>query len=125
MIRLFRVIALSFILVSCSTAYKPTNSSAFQNRRPDISKVIYEGGNGKSIDNCIIIKNAENETNGIASEYAYISKIHGQKHTNWELISQSLQTNNNRKYDVLDIQTLPQKEKISYYFDITDFYGKF
>jgi hypothetical protein len=125
MIRLFRVIALSFILISCSTAYKPANSSAFQNRRPDISKVIYEGGNGKSIDNCIIIKNAGNETNGVASEYAYVSKIHGQMHTNWELITQSLQTNNNREYDVLNIQTLPQKEKISYYFDITDFYGKF
>ena len=92
---------------------------------PDLTKVTYEGGDGKSIRNLIIIKNAENELNGVASEYDYISKIYGEKTIGWKLINQATSDFNKRKLDIITIQTIPQNEKISLYFDITEFYGKF
>jgi hypothetical protein len=125
MIKIFRILFVSFAFLSCGTSQKTVSPTEYWNKTPDISNVVYEGGNGKSMENCIIIKNAKNELNGVAAEYSYISKIHGLKFTNWKPIGQSSVTNNDRTYDIINILTLPQNEKIDYYFDITDFYGKF
>jgi hypothetical protein len=120
-------IALILILMSsCFSAQRcSTNMTEYWSKSPDLSKVIYEGGDGKSMANIVIIKNAENELNGVASEYAFISRIHGQKFTNWKPIGQSTDKINTRTIDKISIQTLPENEKITYYFDITDFYGKY
>jgi hypothetical protein len=113
-------------LTSCvSTQKSTTNTKDYWNKVPDLTNVTYEGGDGKSIENLILIKNAENELNGVASEYAYISKIYGEKTINWKLLNQATSNFNKRKLDIITIQTIPQNETISLYFDITEFYGKF
>ena len=97
----------------------------YYSQAPDLSKVTYEGGDGKTLETSVIIKNAGNERNGIAAEYDYITKKHGVKFTNWKPIGQSTSSNNGKKFDVINILTIAGNEKITYYFDITDFYGKF
>jgi hypothetical protein len=87
--------------------------------------VTYEGGDGKTIESPIVIKNAENERNGIASEYAFITKAHGEKFKNWKPIGQSTNTKDGRKIDSIKIQLIAKNETLTYHFDITDFYGKF
>ena len=96
----------------------------YYSQAPDLTKVTYEGGDGKTLETSVIIKNAGNERNGIAAEYDYIAKKHGAKFTNWKPVGQSTSSENGKKYDVIGIITIPGNEKITYYFDITDFYGK-
>ena len=122
---LFTLLALVFLLTSCATMQnKSTSMTNYYSQAPDLSKVTYEGGDGKTLETSVIIKNAGNERNGIAAEYDYITKKYGTKFTNWKPVGQSTSTNNGKKFDVIDIITIPGNEKITYYFDITDFYGK-
>lgn len=114
------------LLASCTSTKNISNSgSSIWNQKPDLTKVSYEGGDGKLPENPIIIKNAENEINGVASEYAYISKVYGEKLVDWKVVGQSTSTQKNRKIDIINIEIMSKKEIISIYFDITEFYGKF
>lgn len=122
--KLLPLILISVLFISCTSTRKSSYAD-YWSKAPDLTKIVYEGGDGKSEENSVIIKNAQNELNGIASEYAYISKKHGVKFTNWKPIGQSTNTKNGRQMDVIVIQTIPEKETVVYYFDITDFYGKF
>lgn len=95
------------------------------NKPPDLSKVVYLGGDGKSSENAIIIKDAQNERNGIAAEYDYIAKKYGVKFVDWKPAGQSTFDEKGKKYDSVTIQTIPKNETVTFYFDITEFYGKF
>ena len=120
------LLLISILLTSCIATQKYSNTSKVNwSKTPDLTKITYTGGDGKTIENCIVIKNAENEINGVASEYAFIAKKHGQKFLDWKPIQQSCNTKDKKTFDILVIQTLSGNEKITYYFDITDFYGKF
>jgi hypothetical protein len=90
-----------------------------------LSKVTYEGGDGKTVENAIVIKNAENERNGVAAEYAYIAKIHGEKFKDWRPAGQSLIIKDDKKIDLIKILFIQKNETVLFYFDITEFYGKF
>jgi hypothetical protein len=116
------------ITVSCVTTQNTSsksNETEYWSKAPDLTKVTYEGGDGKTVDNAIVIKNAENERNGIASEYAFIAKIYGEKFKDWKPVGQSTINKDNKKIDLINIQLIKKNETVSYYFDITEFYGKF
>jgi len=106
----------------------PDNSTSMTNyygSEVDLSKVIFEGGDGKTIETSVIIRNAGNERTGIAAEYDYIAKKLGKKSQDWIPVSQSITSENGKMYDVIDVIIIPANENITFYFDITDFYGKF
>jgi hypothetical protein len=116
------------ITISCVTTQNTNSKSStteYWNKIPDLTKVIYEGGDGKTVGNAIVIKNAENERNGVAAEYAYIAKTNGEKFKDWKPVGQSTINRDNKKIDVVTIQLIQKNETVSYYFDITEFYGKF
>ena len=116
----------SVALFACTVNRKSVPaSSGYLNTPADLSSVIYEGGDGTTIENAIVIKNAGNERNGVASEYAYISKKYGQRFRDWRPAEQSVTTDKGKKYDIIHIETIPYNLKLIFYFDITDFYGKF
>lgn len=56
-----------------------SSETEYLSKAPDLTNVTYEGGDGKAIKKAIIIKNAENERNGVAAEYTFIAKIYGEK----------------------------------------------
>lgn len=119
------LLGIIFLLSSCSSIQnRSTNLTGYYSQAADLTAVIYAGGDGKTTETSIVIKNAGNERNGIAAEYDYISKKHGKKFTDWKPVGQSTNTINGKNYDVINIVTLPMNEPIAYYFDITDFYGK-
>ncbi len=125
---LIAIILLITGAVSCGTMQntnKTFNAAEYWNTTADLSKVTYEGGDGKTAETCIIIKNAENERNGVAAEYALITKIHGERFKDWNSTGTSTFNKDGKKIDLIKIETVQTKEAISYYFDITDFYGKF
>ena len=119
------VILFLFTLTSCATQKATTNPKDYWAKASDLSNVTYEGGDGKTIENPIVVKNAKNERNGIASEYAFIAKAHGEKFKDWKPIGQATATKDGRKIDSIKIQLIDKNETLTYYFDITDFYGKF
>lgn len=117
-----------FILL---TSCKPTQNAAvgssmeeLWSKPPDLSKVVYTGGDGTSIENAIVISGAGNERNGIAAEYEYITKKKGVKFVDWKPAGQSTINKDSKKYDAVSIQNIKNNETITFYFDISDFYGK-
>ena len=114
-------IIFSFVLISCST----NKSSTYQNVPIDLTKIVYEGGDGSSFENAIIIKNATTSRDGIAAEYAYIGKVHGERFKDWKTIMQSLSSSNGKHYDIIKINILSDNTTKEYYFDITSFFGKY
>ena len=120
------LLILTNITISCVTTQNSKSSATeYWNKTPDLTKVTYEGGDGKTVENAIVIKNAENEIDGVAAEYAYIAKINGEKFKDWKPVGQSTINKDNKKIDLINIQLIQKNETVSYYFDITEFYGKF
>ena len=114
-------------LTSCMTTKNGgviSSPQEYWNKQPDLSKVVYSGGDGSSIENAIIINNAENERNGVAAEYDYIAKKQGVKFTDWKPAGQSTIIEKDKRYDIVTIEIISKKEKLTLYFDITSFYGK-
>ena len=124
MIRIAVIIMLLFTLTSCATKKPTTSAKDYWTKAPDLTNVTYEGGDGKTIEKPVVIKNAQNERNGLASEYAFIAKAHGEKFKDWKPIGQSTNTKDGKKIDSIKVQLTADNQTITYYFDITDFYGK-
>ena len=80
--------------------------------------VRISGGNGSSFENAIIISDCSN-TESVKQEYIEVRKRFG----NYQLIRQSLQDKSGIIYDVLELK-LEDGREITFYFDITDFFGK-
>jgi hypothetical protein len=98
--------------------FKKKNSTSYN----QVDNVTYSGGNGSTIENAIII-NAQSSFIGIAAEYAYISKKHGERRSSWELELQSLIEKDGKHFDALHIK-LKNGQNLTYYFDISMFFGK-
>jgi hypothetical protein len=93
----------------------------FSNQKNETS--LYSGGDGTSIETAIVI-NTANSFLGIPAEFKYIVKKHGQRDINWTVHLQSVLKKDGRSYDRLDIELIGGELK-SYYFDITQFYGRY
>ena len=82
------------------------------------AKVRYEGGDGTSFDAAIVVQDAQGEGEGVIAEYVWLKKNYG----DWNPRDQSLVSNNDRKYDVIEISKGAETKRV--YFDITSFIGK-
>ena len=85
----------------------------------ELNQIIYEGGDGSSVENAIIIKNATTTHDGIEAEYTWIEKKHGEYNT----IKQSTKALNDKWYDIITVRLLSDNKIVKIFFDITDFYG--
>lgn len=86
--------------------------------------VQYSSHSGESLQEAVIISKVANHSAGVQAEYDYVIKKHGQPRIGWMMQGQSLIENEGRAYDRLDIVLKDGSQK-SYYFDITEFFGKF
>jgi hypothetical protein len=85
--------------------------------------VSFKGGPGDCKGNAVVIL-APNCIDGIMAEYKYIENRCGVRNRDWRLIAQFKLSEDGRDYDMLTIETKGRFRK-SFYFDITDFFGKF
>ena len=85
-----------------------------------IGHLIFKGGNGLSIEQAVIIKNAKNESEGVRAERLWIRKIH----PGWRKGRQALLSKKGKQYDRIEYKT-PNGETKTIFFDISDFFGKF
>lgn len=81
----------------------------------------YVDNDGDRFETAIIIL-AHDNFKGIKLEYQYISDRFGKRGLNWQLESQSLLNNNGKMYDKMAI-LLDNGNKVTLYFDITNFFG--
>ncbi len=82
----------------------------------DVPFVYYDGGDGSSIEDAIVICGTESEPESVAAEYRYIERIFG---PGCMRDRQSLGQHEGHWYDVLEI-ILPGGSRTAVYFDITE-----
>lgn len=92
------------------------------------AEVSYGGGDGTSIESAVIIENAANHFEGVNAEYVWLEAQFGPQGEKWECPEQSLIEQDDRLYDVLEVEFSGSvggynKGDVAYlYFDITEFY---
>jgi len=100
-------------------------NSDYWKMSPDLKKIVYKGDDGSSIKKAIIIKKATSLKEGIAAEYAYLSKELGRRGIDWKPWGQYLHPFYSKRYDIIKVKII-NTNKIRYFcFDITKFFGKF
>lgn len=82
--------------------------------------IVYEGGDGSSLESAVVIRGAANAADGIEAEYAWIAR----QFPGYSFRGQALYQKDERVYDALRISKRWRMPK-TVYFDITEFYGKF
>jgi hypothetical protein len=80
--------------------------------------VKISGGDGFSFEEAIKISECDN-IEGVEQEYVEVRK----RFSKYQLIRQSLQDKDGKMYDVLQLK-LEDGREITFYFDISDFFGK-
>ena len=116
-LNLFSLIIICSLLFACSSQKKAVNPVS-SSETAAIQETSPAPRDGSSFDNAIIITEKTSAT-GIRAEYVWVRE----HYPNSKVISQSLQHNKKKSYDVLTIQASNGDQK-DIYFDITNFYGK-
>ncbi len=84
-----------------------------------IGKLVFEG-NGSSIENAVVVKNAKDEMEGVAAESKWVKKVHPK----WIKGNQALLRVKEKDYDRIEYKT-PDGKTETLFFDITEFFGKY
>ncbi|HEY1960569.1 MAG TPA: hypothetical protein VGH28_33390 [Polyangiaceae bacterium] len=87
------------------------------------TSICFEGGQGASKQDAIVIKGARGESDGVAAEYKYLEDLYGPRGQGYTVDGQSLLDDAGKSFDRLDIKVSGQPKAV--YFDITDYFGKF
>src|ERR1700730_1846090 len=82
--------------------------------------LMFQGGDGSSLENAIIILGATSESAGVDAEHRYLSR----HFPGSAVVQQALLHQAGKVFDRLEIRTATNASTVVY-FDITDFFGKF
>ncbi|MEM5564175.1 hypothetical protein WNY78_03625 [Psychroserpens sp. AS72] len=115
------LIALSLFFMTSCGSFKSSTSKTVAEKTKNSSSL---NNDGLSIDNAVVIK-AKNSFEGIPKEYEFIDRKHGKRGVGWKFKTQSLNRKDGKSFDVISIIDTKTNKQLKYYFDITDFYGKF
>ena len=119
----------------CSTIYCPLEKYCPECKEVDVSNVeireqwrreliTFSDNWGSSVEDAIVIRGAESQSEGIAVEHRYLQGKYGERREDWDLLVQQLIHDGGRSYDQMELSLLPDGFKETLYFDITDFFGK-
>jgi hypothetical protein len=86
------------------------------------NKNIIAGGRGLSFDDAIIINSSEPEE-GIAAEFEYILNIFTGTGLSFEVFTEDIVSNQNKRYDIITIRVF-NCYIYKFYFDITSFHDQ-
>lgn len=99
----------------CVISYKPEGSEKY---------IFFSPNSGESPAEAIEIINTEATDEGVAAEYAYLDLKFGSLGRKFEVMRQELLPRGKKHYDILTVAFADGKQE-DYYFDITEFFGKF
>jgi hypothetical protein len=81
--------------------------------------IMFQGGDGSSLENAIVILGAISESAGVVAEHTYLSH----HFPGSAIVRQALLHQAGKVFDRLEIRTSANASAIVY-FDITDFFGR-
>jgi hypothetical protein len=110
-----KIILSLFILLATLAGY---SSAIKNNSNIRIPMVLQPAEDGLSYETAIVIKETTEEA-GVTAEYTWM-KNH---YPGYQMQSQSLMTNKDKPFDVMDIK-LTDGSKLRLYFDISNYFGK-
>lgn len=87
------------------------------------SAITYEDRGGESPKTSIVIHGAANHIAGVAAEYAFLARKFGEQGRDWKLEMQAVGETEGRRWDMMCVKLTDGTRK-TFYFDITEFYGK-
>lgn len=88
-----------------------------------LSVITYEGGDGSSFEDAIIIKGQKNNLDAVFWEYAYLQDKFPKNSMKWRVGYQWLRHQGEKAYDVLEV-AFQDGTCRCFYFDITENFGK-
>jgi len=84
---------------------------------------LFTGGSGESFETAIIL-NTPNYNIGIKAQSEFISAQLGERNKDWKMKGQALARREGKHFDIITIELRDGSAK-EFYFDISQFYGKF
>lgn len=95
-----------------------------RSKSTEAGESLYSGGDGSSIENAVII-NCDKALEGVQAEYRYLASRLGKREVDWKPGSQVLLGGDDgMDYDAVDV-VLADGTKRTFYFNVTNFLGKF
>jgi hypothetical protein len=86
--------------------------------------VSFSENSGSTTEDAIVISDARNASEGVGAEYEYLTSLFGQRGKTWQLEGQALLNHEGKMFDRMNV-LLANGTKLTLYFDITDFFGKY
>jgi len=90
---------------------------------PRPAGVWFEGGDGSSRENAVVVRGAVWEMEGIAATFAWMEWHFGRKDQDWTLVTHSTGGDEHRKIDTF-VVTLADGSRRTVFFDVSESYGK-
>ena len=121
-IRTIMVALLASVIFGATTHGATNTTSAVKAKAPDpvkIGHLVFEGGDGSSMEQAVLIRHAKTEEEGVDAEAKWIRKIH----PGWRKGNQALLGDKGKHYDRIEYTT-PDGKTETIFFDITEFFGK-
>ena len=87
------------------------------------SPICYSNGTGASLEDPIVITGAGHDMVGTMAIFSWLVQRHGEMNVEWQMLGKSGHHDGQRDIDIYTIQ-LRSGEERTYYFDITESYGK-
>ena len=87
-------------------------------------KVRFEGGDGSSYGSAVAIVGTADQREWGPAEHLWIARKHGAQGRDWWRLQQSVLERNGRHYELLIVQVAGERFSRTYYFDITDLFGR-
>jgi hypothetical protein len=116
----------SLILISCAPSLTPEQAAQEAKVRAQFKikegRIRFSESDGLSQATAVVITGCLSSNEGIVAEDFWISGKHGMRDTGWRKVGQALLGSNRQMFDRIDIELVGTSEKISYYFDISDFF---
>jgi len=116
MLRLLVLICLLF-LISCASR----QTVELRSQKTSAHQIIIKGGNGESIEDAVVIIGVGEQGDGMDAEYGFISNKQGLKNKEWRLIEQTIVKENNKIFDLIEIEIIQSSAHRIYYFDVSAF----
>jgi hypothetical protein len=85
--------------------------------------VWYEGGDGSTLNDAIVVRGAGSDLEGVAATFGWMHERLGAKDEEWRLISHSTGGDGVRKIDTFDVMLRGGERKVVY-FDVSESFAK-
>ena len=116
MLKLFTFF-LMVILLNCASR----QTVDLRTQQEKATQIVYQGGDGDSMDDAVVIIGVSKQEEGLDAEYNFISKKYGLKGKDWRVVGQTIVKENKKIYDMIEFEITSSSEKRIYYFDVSAF----